>query len=312
MPMRLLDLISTPIPVLHSLGLDVSTGLSSEDPMGDRHPSEPYTAYLTIYTPSGALADSVFLGEIPTRRRRLFAISPVTKRYVPDQDHLAVVHRIPTRLMTWWGRRPEDPIELPPGDEGYGMFRNLVQYAFPGGGNGSVIYEAPPGLNVSKSGRAAGNTLTFTSKIVVSETVNTCLALIYYSLDPHCERIASYTYGLFAPTGESVATRTLDLKPFTTALIDVKATMPGEAVERFRDPADGLTCLSYVGYSADAVLIPLILNLDLSGKAVSVEHTHPAQTYTCPSRLEHKRLCKHRAVEAWQTRMPADVPVAVS
>ena len=53
MKIRLLDLVSTPIPVLNRYGLDVSVGLSSEDPIGGRRASEAFEAFLTTYAPDG-------------------------------------------------------------------------------------------------------------------------------------------------------------------------------------------------------------------------------------------------------------------
>ena len=52
-----LNLISTPLALLNSLGLDLRVGLSSEDPMVGRHPTEAYEAYLTTYSPEGLLMD---------------------------------------------------------------------------------------------------------------------------------------------------------------------------------------------------------------------------------------------------------------
>ena len=48
-----LNLISTPMAVLNTVGVDLRVGLSSEDPMVGRNPSEPYEAYLSIYSPEG-------------------------------------------------------------------------------------------------------------------------------------------------------------------------------------------------------------------------------------------------------------------
>src|SRR5437870_4221965 len=100
MPVHLLNLISTPVPVLNTLGLDLTVGLSSDDPVVGRHPSEPYLAYLTIYSPEGKRLDRITLGEIAPHRRRFFYISELTRRVVPSGDHLVIVHRVPLRLAT--------------------------------------------------------------------------------------------------------------------------------------------------------------------------------------------------------------------
>ena len=100
-----LNLISTPVPVLNSLGLRLRVGLSSEDPMVGRHPTEAYEAYLSVYSPEGPLMERTHLGQILPSRRRFFDVSAIAGRLIPNVDHLAVVHRIPSRLM--------DPVTSP-------------------------------------------------------------------------------------------------------------------------------------------------------------------------------------------------------
>src|SRR5438552_1682194 len=173
MKIPLLNLISTPIPVLNSLGLDVAVGLSSEDPIGGRRPSEAFEAFLSIYGADGRLIERRHLGEIPPHRRRSFDVTALTRPFVKD-DHLVVAHRIPARLLAA-GRDPEDVVELSSEDAEFAMYRSVVQYAFPGGSNGSVIYETPPNFNVPRPGRAPASTLTFTPKMVVSDDVETVL-----------------------------------------------------------------------------------------------------------------------------------------
>lgn len=99
MQVHLLNLISTPVPVLNSLGLELSVGLSSEDPVVGRRLSEPYRAYLSVYSPEGKWLNRCDLGEIPPNRRRLFPLSALTRELVPAGDHLVVVHRVPARLV---------------------------------------------------------------------------------------------------------------------------------------------------------------------------------------------------------------------
>ena len=148
MKTALLNLISTPIPVVNSLGLDVAVGLSSDDPIGNRRASEAFEAYLTVYRPDGTLAERVHLGEIPPARRQLFDVTAITRRSCPGDDHLVVAHRIPRRLLG--GHAPEDVVEVTPEDGDFAMYRSLVQYSYPGRANGSVIYETPP--NVATQG----------------------------------------------------------------------------------------------------------------------------------------------------------------
>jgi hypothetical protein len=304
MKTSLLNLISTPIPVLNSLGLDLAVGLSSEDPIGGRRPSEAFEAFASIYGADGRLVERRHLGQIPPHRRRMFDLTAVTRPLVKD-DHLVVAHRIPARLLAG-GRDPDAVVELDASDADFAMYRSLVQYSFPGGSHGSVIYETPPNFNVSRPGRAPASTLTFTSKITVSADVETALALIHYSTDPAYARAARYAYVLFGSDGDRVGAGAVTVAPFTVGLVRVRDALAPGTLARCASADDGLAWLGYVGYSTDAALIPLILTIAPRRGSVSVEHTHPAQAYTLPAKPEDKHKVKARAVALWAERMTAD------
>ncbi len=300
MKIRLLDLISTPIPVLDGYGLDVAVGLSSEDPIGGRRASEPFAAFLTTYAADGRRLDRADLGDIPASRRRMIDVTAITRARCPGENHLVVAHRVPRRLLD--GHAPEDVVELTREDAEFAMYRSLVQYSVPGGGNGSVIYETPPGLNTPRPGRPGPTTLTFTSKVIASEQVTTAIVLMNYSLDPAYAVSARYRYAIFAPDGAEVAAGTVVLPPFTVRVVDVRDVVPARVCAAHVDPADGLTWMTYVGYCRDTVVIPLIVTLAPALGAVAVEHTHPAQAYTLPARPEDKHKVKSRAVAQWAAR----------
>ena len=302
MKTSLLNLISTPIPVLNGLGLDVAVGLSSEDPIGGRRPSEAYAAYLTVYGPDGVFRERVLLGEIPPHRRRLFDVTAVTRRLVPSADHLVVVHRIPVRLLTQGGG-PEGEIELGPDDADFAMYRSLVQYSYPGGANGSVIYETPPGFNAPRPGRAPASTLTFTPKVVLSGDVETSVALMHYSIDPGYATTVSYDFTFLAPDGTAAGRGIRRLAPFTVSRIDAREFIAPAISSRWRGPSDGLAWFTYVGCCTDGALIPLVLTLAPRRGAVAVEHTHPAQAYTLPPQAADKNKVKTRAVGVWTARL---------
>lgn len=301
MKTSLLNLISTPIPVANTLGVDVAVGLSSEDPIAGRRAPEAYRAYLTIYDPAGVLAKRLDLGEVLPPHHRMFDVTALTRTRVPAADHLAVVHRVPRRLLA--GRGPDDMVELAREDADYAMYRSLVQYSYPGGSNGSVIYETPPGFNLPRPGRPPASTLTFTSKVVVSETVDTCIALMNYSMDPAYAVTARYRYAFFAPDGVCVGEGEEGLIPFGVRLIHARAAVGPAALTAHRDSVDGLTWLTYVGYCRDTAIVPLILTVAPGRRTVSVEHTHPAQAYTLPARPQDKHKVKTDAVAAWARRL---------
>ncbi|MFQ6031197.1 MAG: hypothetical protein ACE5Q6_27345 [Dehalococcoidia bacterium] len=299
MPESLLNLISTPVPVLNTLGLNLRVGLSSEDPMVGRHPSEPYTAYLSVYSPEGVLLDRSSLGEIPPERRRFFDISGATRSLVPEQDHLVVVHRVPSRLLPQVSS-VEEELELQSQPD-YSLFRSLVEYSFPGGGNGSVIYETPPRFNADGAGPASSNTLTFTCQTVLSELLDTHIILIHHSVSPHYSRIAHYSFAFHTLSGERVFTDRVAIGPFAIKVLNIKQLIPQEIFERERDPEDGLSTFTFVGYSDDAALLFVAVNTVPSLGAVAVEHTHPPQTYLFPGEASQQRRVKLSAMESWKS-----------
>jgi hypothetical protein len=297
-----LNLISTPVPVLNTLGLDTRVGLSSDDPVGGRRPSEAFAVYLTIYGADGRRLERVELGEVPPHRRRMFDISAVTRTRVAKDDHLTVVHRVPRRLLGAHAT-PDDLVELTPEEAEFSMYRSLIEYSLPGGGDGSVIYETPPGLNVRRPGRPASTTLTFTSKIALSEAVSTYVVVVNYSMDASYRTGAAWTFALFGSSGQPVGSGRLGVGPFQVAVVDVRAHLvPGTLAERPR-AVDELACFGFVGYSDAAALIPLVVQVAPSLGGVAVEHTHPAQAYTVPARAEQTGVLKMRALAAWKARL---------
>ena len=298
-----LNLISTPVPVLNTLGLNIRVGLSSEDPMVVRHPTEAYEAYLSIYSPEGLLLGRQHLGEIAPYRRRFFDISAVTRQLVTELDHLTVVHRIPTRLLSTVSNL-EDEIEMPSQPD-YSLFRSLIEYSFPHGGNGSVIYETPHKLNAGTEGHKSSNTLTFTCQTILSESVNTYVILIHYSVTPSYTRIANYNFGLHSLSGEQVVSERLAVGPFSIKVLDIAQLIPEEVADRVRDPQDGMSAFTFVGSCDDAAIPAIVVNAAPNLGAVSVEHTHPPQTYLFPQEPSYQREMKVDAQKVWKSILSA-------
>ena len=299
MQVSLLNLISTPVPVLNTLGLNLRIGLSSEDPMVTRYPSEAYEAYLTIYSPEGILSDRMHLGEIPPNRRRYFDISAVTRKLFPDADHLTVVHRVPSRLLSQVSQ-VEEKLEMA-GEPDYSLFRSLIEYSFPEGGNGAVIYETPPRLNDKVTGHTSSNTLTFTCQTLLSERVDTYVVLIHYSVNPSYSNIANYNLALHSGSGERVFADSVATGPFSIRVLDVRKMIPKDVVVREKDRQDGLSAFTFVGWCDHAAIQVVVVNAAPSLGAVAVEHTHPPQTYLFPWNSSYQRDAKTAAQRAWQS-----------
>ena len=299
MQISLLNLISTPIAVLNNLGLNLRVGLSSEDPMVGRRPSEPYEVYLSVFSPEGPLLERKPLGQIPPERRKMFDVTSITRQIVPDLDHLVVVHRVPTRLMSQVSS-VEQQLEIPE-EPDYSFYRSMVEYSYPGGGNGSVIYETPPRLNAGPT----SNTLTFTSKLVLTEEQNSYLVLINHSMNPDYSRMANYRYAVYSLSGEQVMSDRTPVGPFGVKVIDMKSVIPSEQIEQARDPQDGLSAFTMMGYSDDAALVSLVVNAAPNLGAVAVEHTHPPQTYLFPYYLKDQSKIKTEAISGWNSILGA-------
>ena len=294
-----LNLISAPLPVLNSLGLRLRVGLSSEDPMVGRHPTEPYEVFLSVYSPEGLLMERNHLGQIPSSRRRFFDVSAIAGQLVSGVDHLAVVHRIPSRLVTQIAS-VEDEIEME-NEPDYSYFRSVVEYSFPQGGNGSVIYETTPKLNLGLPEGKSSNTLTFTCQTVLSDVLNTYVILIHYSMNPAYSQIANYHFALHAQSGEMVAADQVEITPFSIKGLDMAQVIPRDAVADQRDPGDGVSSFTFVGYSDNAALQVIVVNSAPSLGSVAVEHTHPPQTYLFPWDSSYQRDAKTAAQRAWQS-----------
>lgn len=295
-----LNLLSTPMAVLNSLGLDLRVGLSSEDPMVGRSKSEPYEVYLSIYSPEGSLLQRPHIGHIPANRRRYFDVSQVTRELVPQLDHLAVVHRIPSSLASRLSD-PGEEIDVAKKQD-YSLFRSTVEYSYPSAGNGSVIYETTPRLN---DGQRSSNSFTFTCQTVISELVNTHVILINSSVNPTYSTIANFTYGFHSTSGELVWTDNVSLGPFGVKILDVAESIPAAVVSRERDPEDGVAAFTFIAYSEEAAVTVLLVNAAPSLGAVAVEHTHPPQAYLFPYNAEYKRTGKEDARQAWKSILPA-------
>ena len=299
MRVSLLNLVSTPVPVLNSVGLGVRVGLSSEDPMVFRHPSETYEAYLSIYSQEGLLLDRPHLGEILPNRRRFFDVSAVARSFVPELDHLTVVHRIPSRLLSQ-ASSVEEEIEMPE-EPDYSYFRSLVEYSLPEGGRGSVIYETPPRLNAATPGHKSSNTLTFTCQTVISKDLNTYVILIHSSVNRLYSKISQYNFGLYSLAGEQVVSDRVTIGPFAIKVLDMARIIPEHSVEGARDPQDGLSSFTFVGYSDDAAIMVVVVNAAPALGAVSVEHTHPPQSYLFTHDPSYQRKVKADAQNAWRS-----------
>ena len=247
--------------------------------------------------------ERIELGEIPANRRRLFDVTDIARQLVPGQDHLAVVHRVPVNLLSQVSGIESD-IELPDVPD-YQLYRSMLEYSYPDGGNGGVIYETPPGLNSQLPGHSKSNTLTFTCQIAISATVETHVVLVHHSVNPSYSNIANFSFGLFSTSGERVATKNIALGPFAVKSVDIASIIPDDVIKQDADPLDGQSVYTFIGACEDAVVLPLFVNAAPIIGAVGVEHTHPPQAYLLPSDLALKQRVKSEASSVWKSLFSA-------
>lgn len=303
MRVRLLNLITTPAAVLPKSGLELSMGLSTDDPMVGRHVSEPFDAYLSVYAPDGTFAKRLVLGQVPANRRRLINVSEMIRSFNFEDPHLVILHRVPASLAERFGT-VDEPVALSD-DTDYSFYRSYVQYAYPSGqgAHGGVIYEMAPHFNEPPPGRGPSEVLTFTTKMVLSEKVQTIVLLLHPSTNPNYAVHARYSYALYDAEGSAVALGDRVVAPFGVGVVDIGAAVPQEALNRLRDPEDGMTNLSFHGICQDASMMIVVLNVAPVLGAVSVEHTHPPQGYLMAPSTAVQRRIKHEAVVSWQRVM---------
>ena len=239
------------------------------------------------------------MGQIPPSRRRYFDVSDIAGKLVSGVDHLAVVHRIPSRLLPQVSNL-EDEIEINE-EPDYSFFRSAVEYSYTEGGNGSVIFETTPNLNSALPGKKSSNTITFTCQTVLSDVLNTNVVITHHSVNPAYSKIASYGYALHSQSGELAACGRVEIAPFSVKVLDMSQLIPMDVIADNRDPEDGTSAFNFVGYSDEAAFQILVVNTAPSLGAVSVEHTHPPQTYLMPWNSNYQREAKTEAQKVWHS-----------
>jgi len=254
---------------------------------------------MRVYAPEGLLLDRKHMGQIPPSRRRYFDVSDIAGKLVSGVDHLAVVHRIPSRLLPQVSNL-EDEIEINE-EPDYSFFRSAVEYSYTEGGNGSVIFETTPNLNSALPGKKSSNTITFTCQTVLSDVLNTNVVITHHSVNPAYSKIASYGYALHSQSGELAASGRVEIAPFSVKVLDMSQIIPKDVIANNRDPKDGTSAFNFVGYSDEAAFQILVVNTAPSLGAVSVEHTHPPQTYLMPWNSNYQREAKTEAQKAWHS-----------
>ena len=268
-----LYLITTPVAVLPSLGLDVSVGVSGDDPVASRNHTDSYEVTCSLYKSDGSFVGRPCLGagRIAAGGRQLHSISDLSRTMKLDGDHLAVVHRIPYEHTT-----PRD----------WAMYRACVQYSVQGSAShGRVIYESPPQLNVAKPGKRPSSTLTHTNTIYGGKDYTNYLVLIHYSMDAAYTAAASYLYAVFDQHGERIDKRMVEMGPF-----QVRAMVLPEWTN----------LCTLVGYCDSAALLVLVLTMHHPTNSITVEHTHPAQSLTMCNQDGQRNEMKKAALEGWK------------
>jgi hypothetical protein len=290
----LLDLLSTPVPILDGEGLVTRVGLSAADPLGERHAGEAFRVFLTQYSADGMHISRREIGTLAAGERRIFDVAALLRGEKGEGNRLAVIHRVPESLCPS-GEEPATAAPFLGQHAEYELYRAVVEYADPRGGNGSVVYETPPRFNDLRDRPRPQETLSFTSKILISEQYDTLLCLIHYSVDPSYRRTATYRMRVFTDAGEVAATRELILEPFTATVVSMRELLVLSSTRgsgEFRN-------YSMIAWCRDAAVIPLMIQRAPNCGSVAVEHIHPAQAFLLPNEIGQRNVIKATSIAAW-------------
>lgn len=261
-------LAATPVPLLPDLGLRTRVGLSADDPQGRRHRDLRFAVWLTVYAPDGRRVRRERIGRLEPGQRRFFDLSALVERDAFGAPHLCAVHRVPEDLAV---EADTASLEVAGGyDADFDMYRSVVQLEHPGGGRGSVIYEAPPRFNADPSRKGAF--LGFSNQAVVGAGSDSYLLLLFYSTNPGLAATARRRVLVYGPEGRLRASDERSVGAF-----QLDATRFGALVGGADEPE--LRQYSFVACSGDASMATLILNLNPRVGGVSLEHTHAPISY---------------------------------
>lgn len=293
-----IDLITTPIAVLNGMGLTTKAGLSADDPLASRHTDESYRVIVTFYDPEGRLAQRREYDVLKPGERRLLDLGAEARSLCGSESCLSVVHRVPMSICPA-GADPtaKSPEKFSHGD--FAMYRCMAQYGLPNGGHGGVIYETPPGLNATGNRRWPSTTFTFTSKVAITDTLDTTLLMLHYSVSPDYKRHTKFRLRLFDSSGAALCEHEVPLKPFTAATVSIAGLLSSDVKARLYAQGNGIGLITLVGWCTDAALLMLFVQTDKTSGSVSMEHAHPPQTYLLPSDQATRGRLKAAAIAQW-------------
>lgn len=270
MPMNIdpFHLAATPMPMLPHLGLRTQVGLSSEDPAGKRNRGMAFSVWCTLYTEKGERIRRWQVGNLPAGSRKFFDLSELTLGQGASGPHICVVHRIPEEIRITEDFRADVPDDF---NSHFEMYRSVVQLVSDAGNSGSVIFEIAPFFNANP--KRPSSLLVFSNQAVVGPETDTYLVLMHYSTLEGYRSTAQAKLHVFSPDGSRLATETQEIPAFGLGITSFSSLrLDGKG-------GCGLAQYSFVGCSAQAAMIPLIINVDRKFGGVSIEHTHSPNSY---------------------------------
>ena len=262
-----LNLLSVPALTLRRHGLGTSVVCGALDPSG-RVSNLRFDVYASIYTEDGRLAWRGQVGHLEPGEWRAFDVEAIAAAAGVGDGALAVLHRVPPEYGD--GRLTEDCAD--PGRHGFhSHLRSVIRYTDAGGRHGSVLYEIPPRFNEPRPGARATN-LTFAPMISTQPGTTTLLVILNYSTSAAYAVEARLSYRLLDAAGTSIQRGTVAVPPFGGRVV----AFDGAALAAVGGP------VTLLGHSEDTALIPLFVVVRAGG-GVSVEHSHPPQSYVLSS-----------------------------
>jgi len=256
-----LNISSTPVAILSSLGLKTSVGISSDDPKKERNLSLEFYIVLSLYNNSKLVSRKIIDTLKPNSHKFYYIDEEIMKLNLKSKPDFCVLHRVPTTLMSLM--KIPDFIELDEHPD-FDMYRMVVQYTSKKNSMGSVIYETPPNFNQNK-----GDFLSFSNKIYLTNDVKNNLIFINYSTNRTFDSTANVSISIYNSSGLKLKTEDIKIKPFSFGSLNIN-NLKLKTKERL---------LTFTAIADNLSLIPLSLINCISNGGISIEHSHPPQAY---------------------------------
>lgn len=261
------------IRTLQSLGFNTRVTLSNKS-HNKGVLATNYRVDLTVYSPDGT--SSTYregVAQLPTDAAvRLDCTQWQTHS---GEDQVMIFHLMPTRLLPAANSAGEVDLDRA---EIWSLFTaqdHYVEYYRPDGFSSGVLYQSGA-FNYRKFSKEE-TTVIQAPKVFLTSTLDTMLSVLHTSFEPAYHKDAVLRCSLLDEQARPVVQWASRIKPFTGALISMKAALSTSGGTL---PVDGdMRSYTLLALCENAALLPLILNADAPRGTLAVEHSLPPMYY---------------------------------